>query len=123
MGVEEVRPVRGPVADLLPHGGPRSVDAALARLEHLHGRADQVADGINVRVPRFSVFVHHHRAILGSTSTPRTSTAGLGIGRLAEADEDEIRVNLQRSSLSAGDDLGHAAIDIAVHPDDLRRPR
>ena len=48
MGVQEIRPVGRPIADLLAHDGARGISPALARLKHLHGGTNQIAYRINI---------------------------------------------------------------------------
>src|SRR5450631_2310482 len=62
VSVQKVRPVGRPIADFLAHYGARGISTALARLEHLHGRANEIAYRINIGDGRPQLLVDDHGA-------------------------------------------------------------
>ena len=95
MGVQEIRPVGRPVADLLAHDGARGISPALARLEHLHGRANQVADRIDIRDGGSQLLIDDHGAAVvdGDTRAPRPPVCDRG--RSPSALKHEVGVDLE----------------------------
>ena len=118
VGVQEVGEVLVVVVDDLAHDVARGRDAALARLEHLHRGADEVADGVDVGDGGLEPRVDED-LVLGPDLDAEDLAGHLGVGDLAEAVEDEVGLDAALA-LGGADDGGlDAAGAVVLEADDL----